>query len=68
MTGEEHYREAERLLAGTERSGLWGSTSVGLPTPQEVSLAQVHATLALAAAQSYVPGYPGRERYGAVQR
>lgn len=42
MTGPEHYLEAERLVvtyAGMER-----------PTEQEIARAQVHATLAQAAA------------------
>lgn len=43
MTGPEHYRKAESILAGSDgRSGEWASN--------QVSRAQVHATLALAAA------------------
>jgi hypothetical protein len=41
-TGPEHYQRAERLLA----PALDGRH----PTPEEVARAQVHATLALAAA------------------
>lgn len=68
MTGDEHYREAERLL----------DKATSLRHPEELPYAaqvaaeaQIHATLALAAAQSYVPaeyGYEARERYGAVTR
>lgn len=58
MTGPEHYQETERLLAGTPvsaediedrigpRSGFWP------PTSMELAAAQVHATLALAAASA----------------
>jgi hypothetical protein len=67
MTGEEHYREAERLLDIAENNILDDE-------PDQIAVtarAQVHATLALAAAQSHVPaqhGYPARERYGADDR
>ena len=44
MTGPEHYREAERLL-------------VGQPTNAILAIAQVHATLALAAATGIDGGY-----------
>ena len=63
MTGPEHYREAERLTAlATE----------GLPAPQHAAVvaeAQVHATLALAAATAYpaVHAYTGDED-GSVSR
>jgi hypothetical protein len=46
MTGPEHYREAERLLAETERTPEDSVRSVATVAAQ----AQVHATLALAAA------------------
>jgi hypothetical protein len=73
MTGEEHYRETERLLAGEHREGDsarpegWHTP----PTAEAIAMAQVHATLALAAAQSWIPasnGYPDRERYGVDTR
>ena len=44
MTGPEHYREAERLL-------------VGQPTSAIIATAQVHATLALAAATGIDGGF-----------
>lgn len=44
MTGPEHYREAERLLKDEYR------------TAQSIADAQVHATLALAAATALTPG------------
>lgn len=43
MTGPEHYQEAERLLAGA--AGYFDQIE-----PNRIALAQVHATLALAAA------------------
>lgn len=58
MTGPAHYKEAERLLAGSPvsdadredgigpRSGFWA------PTEMELRAAQAHATLALAAASA----------------
>jgi hypothetical protein len=52
VTGPEHYREAERLLAGRmvpADPGMGGLTSAP-PTDRELAAAQVHATLALAAA------------------
>ena len=47
MTGPEHYLEAERLLA--DRSNLSGRRT-GVVTEEVAAHAQVHATLALAAA------------------
>lgn len=56
MNGPEHYREAERLIATipdqtatAERMNLRESTLVAA-IANTVALAQVHATLALAAA------------------
>ena len=53
MTGPEHYKEAERILAPKEVDGGYSwSTS-----PADMSRAQIHATLALAAATALrVPG------------
>lgn len=51
MNGPEHYREAERLAALAEQE--WGDSQAGDPCPRAVvtaQRAQVHATLALAAA------------------
>jgi hypothetical protein len=45
MTGPEHYREAEVLMADADEAG--SITPEGLAL---IALAQVHATLALAAA------------------
>lgn len=47
MTGPEHYREAERLLA---ESAVNGSEGTYFVRPESLAAAQVHATLALAAA------------------
>jgi hypothetical protein len=56
MNAQEHYREAERLVVGSE----------GLPRPKErdVARAQVHATLALAAATAVANGEPLDETPG----
>jgi len=53
MTGPEHYREAERILA--ERTATQGSRAT-LTLPECAALAQVHAILALAAATSVSSG------------
>ncbi|MFJ9012283.1 hypothetical protein [Streptomyces canus] len=47
MTGPEHYREAERLLAD---AGVEGAEGTYFVRPESLAAAQVHATLALAAA------------------
>lgn len=49
MDGPQHYREAERLLAGDQVQDHDHITHLG-PGPTAVARAQVHATLALAAA------------------
>ena len=55
MTGPEHYRRAEELLGGRHN----GST--GARTAEEaIALAQVHATLALAAAQIDAAAHPNQ--------
>ena len=61
MTGPEHYREAEALIA-TARAG--GKQPVGV-VEAWASLAQVHATLALAAATAaaQATAYDGDERH-----
>ncbi|MEE1812642.1 hypothetical protein [Streptomyces sp. BE133] len=48
MTGPEHYREAEELLTQASRNFLRGDD-----TTSAVAAAQVHATLALAAATAH---------------
>lgn len=48
MTGPEHYREAERLLAGAQNV-MDVAPVDGLTRTECAELAQVHATLALAA-------------------
>jgi len=52
MTGPEHYREAERLLSGI----------VGDASPTVLGKAQVHATLALAAAAALNDAETGLDR------
>lgn len=48
MTGAEHYREAERLIKGLTTDT--GAVYVADGNEQIIALAQVHATLAQAAA------------------
>jgi hypothetical protein len=53
VTGPEHYREAERLLALTFSTDEAGTVRLDQPlltAPIITALAQVHATLSLAAA------------------
>lgn len=47
MNGPEHYREAERLLSNITRDN--GSVDYGDVAESYAAVAQVHATLALAA-------------------
>ena len=49
MTGPEHWKQAERLIAGVTLSGTHpdGSPIIRSDEPQTIALAQVHATLAL---------------------
>ncbi|MFF6904558.1 hypothetical protein ACFY9Q_01280 [Streptomyces sp. NPDC012389] len=53
MTGPQHYREAERLLAEARHEGADGVAYVRL---ENIAAAQVHATLALAAATAVDTG------------
>jgi|GraSoiStandDraft_4_1057263.scaffolds.fasta_scaffold861659_2 hypothetical protein len=66
MTGPEHYREAERLLAEEvfiDRSGA----QVHRTYAETVAAAQVHATLAVAAATALgTSGTEGRAWAGAA--
>jgi hypothetical protein len=51
MTGPEHYREAERLVGSRTVTSMSGRESYQAPPTMDMILqAQVHATLALAAA------------------
>lgn len=52
MTGPEHYREAERLIASSYRDGELSPEAL-------IAEAQVHATLALAAATALNDNEPG---------
>jgi hypothetical protein len=65
VTGPEHYAEAERLLAGTDEPA---NPDLGIgamhyePSRMELAQAQVHATLALAAATALAAeGLPRRD-------
>jgi hypothetical protein len=60
VTGPEHYAEAERLIAEHESIKNHGLYTI---TPWTLTIAQIHATLALAAATAAgrrVPGEYGR--------
>ncbi|WP_367139779.1 MULTISPECIES: hypothetical protein [Streptomyces] len=58
MTGPEHYREAERLLQMSLEAGWPREEMVGL-----FAEAQVHATLALAAATALVDETPRSDSF-----
>jgi hypothetical protein len=58
MTGPEHYREAERLLA---EAGHQGTEGVIWVRPENLAAAQVHATLALTAATAMQAAVDGSE-------
>lgn len=58
MNGPEHYREAERLLAGAQNV-MDVAPIDGLTNRECAVLAQVHATLALAAATALNDGQLG---------
>lgn len=64
MTGPDHYTEAERLLAGVTMDATHpdGSAVIRSDEPETIAAAQVHATLALAAATAL-----GREGEGRTQ-
>ncbi len=65
MTGPEHYRESERLLASTQGSdGEVASDDATLAISTTLAAAQVHATLALAAATALptIIAYRGDQR------
>ncbi|MBA2696959.1 MAG: hypothetical protein H0U62_14235 [Actinobacteria bacterium] len=62
MSGTQHYREAERLLVEVDKTpDQWGEAAEYCR--QQLTAAQVHATLALAAATAYpaVRDYWGNE-------
>jgi len=64
MTGPEHFKEAERLLADARVPGEKRSVRNFFPVETLMAVAQVHATLALAAATALVNpagGLPGRD-------
>ncbi|MFD3999923.1 hypothetical protein [Streptomyces rubiginosohelvolus] len=69
MTGPEHYRKAEDILDDLRRAS---ASIVQQPRPETVTQmlaeAQVHATLALAAATALPPGVnsPARSAWASV--
>jgi hypothetical protein len=60
MTAEEHYREAERLLG--EAAEAHAANPLGPGSKYLVAAAQVHATLATAAAAALAPAVPAPSR------
>lgn len=62
MTGPEHYKEAERLLEFADRrvSETWAAET-GEQKADVIAAAQVHATLALAAATALPADYVGSQ-------
>ncbi|WP_275558588.1 hypothetical protein [Streptomyces sp. 5-6(2022)] len=59
MTGPEHYREAERLLAEADNIAEQGG-DMG----EMIAAAQVHATLAQAAATALIDETPRSDSFG----
>jgi hypothetical protein len=61
MTGPEHYARAERLIAGVTMDGTHPDSSAIIRNdePETIAAAQVHATLALAAATALKDGDEG---------
>jgi hypothetical protein len=56
VNGAQHYAEAERLLAAVTPGTDYGDgTPVIYDEPARIAAAQVHATLALAAATALLP-------------
>ena len=58
MTGAEHYRKAERLMASISSTGSDGRLVISTGYPEVIAAAQVHATLALAASTAWEPDPP----------
>jgi len=56
MTGPDHYRAAEGILKDALKAAADGATDVS----EYIAVAQVHATLSLAAATALVAGDDGR--------
>ncbi|MFD8088721.1 hypothetical protein [Streptomyces malaysiensis] len=56
MTGPEHYREAERLLAVAAQDSNTTFEGHNPEADRTIAEAQVHATLALAAGSFTTPG------------
>ena len=64
MNGPEHYREAERLLAEVRKGYEVGPTMSYQPESCALAEAQVHATLALAAATVATKAFGPQEMWG----
>ncbi len=61
MTGPEHHREAERIM--TELTLVESGEAQELAFPEAMAIAQVHATLAVAAAIEAGSGSRGRPEF-----
>lgn len=61
MTGPEHYRKAERLLATAYEGTLTAYEGENPEADRAIAEAQVHATLALVAATAMQAGVDGSE-------
>jgi hypothetical protein len=68
MTGPEHYREAERLLATAYEDNLTTYEGENPAAARNIAEAQVHATLALAAATALPATRPGSATQMALVR
>lgn len=64
MTGPEHYARAEALLGGRNNPGANGANS----QEEALALAQVHATLALAAATVSAAAHPNQAQVDYLSR
>jgi hypothetical protein len=64
MTGPEHYAEAERLLALADRHGK--GVTYGQEWALTLTAAQIHATLAVAAATAVGTAGPDRQAWADV--
>lgn len=64
MTGPEHYRQAERLIAAVTLD----DGHLIEDDPNVIALAQVHATLALAAATAELDAFPVGDGVAATGR
>ncbi|RPK76398.1 hypothetical protein EES45_23180 [Streptomyces sp. ADI97-07] len=67
MNGPEHYREAETLLADADSSKLTTYEGDNPEADRTIATAQVHATLALAAATALLDETPRSDSFAAYR-